>query len=101
MLNIFCGTPSYMAPEIVSKKNYRGRPTDIWALGILMFTLLAGHFPFRGYDDRDLFAKIKRGKFNIPTIVTEDAANLLRKILRVNPDERVTVDQILMDKWLN
>lgn len=47
-LNIFCGTPSYMAPEIVSKKNYKGHATDIWALGILLFTLLCGHFPFRG-----------------------------------------------------
>lgn len=48
LLNIFCGTPSYMAPEIVSKKNYKGAATDCWALGILLFTLLCGHFPFRG-----------------------------------------------------
>lgn len=48
LLNIFCGTPSYMAPEIVSKKDYKGIHTDIWALGILLFTLLCGHFPFRG-----------------------------------------------------
>ena len=47
-LNIFCGTPSYMAPEIVSKKDYKGHLTDTWALGILLFTLLCGHFPFRG-----------------------------------------------------
>ena len=47
-LNIFCGTPSYMAPEIVSKINYKGLPADIWALGILLFALLTGTFPFRG-----------------------------------------------------
>lgn len=47
-LNIFCGTPSYMAPEIVSKKNYKGHATDTWSLGILLFALLCGHFPFRG-----------------------------------------------------
>ena len=47
-LNIFCGTPSYMAPEIVSKINYKGTPADIWALGILLFALLTGTFPFRG-----------------------------------------------------
>ena len=52
-LNIFCGTPSYMAPEIVSKINYKGTPADIWALGILLFALLTGNFPFRGSTSLD------------------------------------------------
>jgi len=47
-LSIFCGTPSYMAPEIVSKVHYRGNAADIWALGILLYTMLCGKFPFRG-----------------------------------------------------
>mmetsp|Transcript_29809 Transcript_29809/g.27292 ORF Transcript_29809/g.27292 Transcript_29809/m.27292 type:complete len:103 (+) Transcript_29809:1141-1449(+) len=100
MLNIFCGTPSYMAPEIVSKKNYKGHATDCWALGILLFTLLCGHFPFRGYDDRDLYAKIKKGKFDLPNHISPCAKNILHKMLKVNPEERYNVDQILMDEWL-
>jgi MAP/microtubule affinity-regulating kinase len=47
-LKIFCGTPSYMAPELVRKNEYDGRQVDMWALGILLFALLAGTFPFRG-----------------------------------------------------
>lgn len=48
-LCMFCGTPSYMAPEIVSKQEYNGKFVDIWAMGILLFTMLCGKFPFKGY----------------------------------------------------
>ena len=47
-LSIFCGTPSYMSPEIVSKKEYFGFPADIWALGIVLYVILCGSFPFKG-----------------------------------------------------
>jgi len=47
-LNVFCGTPSYMAPEIVAKLYYKGAAADVWALGILLYAMLCGRFPFRG-----------------------------------------------------
>jgi serine/threonine protein kinase len=47
-IKMFCGTPSYMAPEIVNKKEYSGPPADVWALGVLLFALLHGCFPYRG-----------------------------------------------------
>jgi len=57
-LSLFCGTPSYMAPEISGKPDYLGRPIDMWAVGVLGFRLLFGSFPFRGRSERDLFFKI-------------------------------------------
>lgn len=50
-MKIFCGTPSYMAPEIVQKLEYRGEAADIWALGVLLFVMITGYFPYRGSTD--------------------------------------------------
>lgn len=57
-VKMFCGTPSYMSPEIVSRIEYRGDKADIWALGVVLFALLQGFFPFKGSSDSDLYKKI-------------------------------------------
>ena len=54
-LKIFCGTPSYMAPEIVMKKEYNGFATDIWSLGVILFLMMTGNYPFRGQSERELY----------------------------------------------
>ena len=54
-LKIFCGTPSYMSPEIVRKHEYDGKPVDMWALGVLLYVMLTGTFPFRGVSEQDLY----------------------------------------------
>ena len=57
-LKVFCGTPSYMSPEIVSKKEYSGQAADIWAIGVVLYVLLTGMLPFRADDEKNLFRKI-------------------------------------------
>ena len=59
-----------MGPEIVSKKEYAGPPADIWALGVLLYALLCGRFPFKGPNDKELYAKICRGDFEAPDHMT-------------------------------
>lgn len=100
-LNFFCGTPSYMAPEIVTKTPYKGHPTDIWALGVILYILLCGHFPFRGADDRELFERIRKAKLEFPPHVSDQAKSFVQKIMKVNADDRPKIEQILQDRWLN
>lgn len=65
-LKLFCGTPSYMSPEIISKKEYKGAPVDIWTCGIAYYVMLCGYFPFSAHTDRELTRKIQQGIFHIP-----------------------------------
>ena len=65
-LRLFCGTPSYMSPEIVLKKEYRGGPADVWAIAVVLFTIYCGSFPFRSPIERELYRKITKGLYVYP-----------------------------------
>jgi serine/threonine protein kinase len=89
-----------MAPEIVARKEYAGFCADIWAMGVLLYALLCGSFPFRGQNDKDLYRKIVRGVFNIPEFVSDGARAVLNRALTTEMSRRPTVDDLLADLWL-
>lgn len=103
-VKIFCGTPSYMAPEIVNKTEYCGPPADVWALGVLLFTMLCGCFPYRGSTDAELYAKISNAEYKIPndvyTSLSTDAIELLASLFSINADKRPTSKEVLSHPWL-
>jgi len=99
-LNVCCGTPSYMAPELIAKKNYYGHLVDIWALGILLFVLLSGYFPFKAPTNGELYNKITSGQYQIPDNLSSDVKSLIKRMLRMNPHERPSAQEILNDKWI-
>jgi len=99
-LHMFCGTPSYMPPEIVNKRDYYGPPADIWSLGVLLYAMLSGKFPFKGVTEKDLYRCIARGSYNSLMGVSQSARSLISKILQVDPMKRPTCDDILRDAFM-
>eukprot|EP01022_Parablepharisma_sp_SALTPOND_P008027 TRINITY_DN135091_c3_g1_i1.p1 TRINITY_DN135091_c3_g1~~TRINITY_DN135091_c3_g1_i1.p1 ORF type:complete len:508 (-),score=40.44 TRINITY_DN135091_c3_g1_i1:1141-2664(-) len=100
-LKVFCGTPSYMAPEIVNKQEYLGPPADIWSIGVLMYALLCGTYPFKAESERELYKKIARGVYTFPPHISMNARDLIRKLLQMDPRKRPTGEEVEKDKFFN
>ena len=94
----FCGTPEYIAPEMLMKKGHDTR-VDIWSIGILMFELLSGYSPFVAKTNQELYQNIRRLKIQWPKDMPPLAKNLISKILKLNPLDRPTFDEILNHQW--
>ena len=94
----FCGTPEYNAPEMLLKKGHDTR-VDIWSIGVLMFELLAGYSPFVAKSNQDLYQNIRRLKIQWPKDMPPLAKNLIGKILKLNPLDRPSLQEILDHQW--
>lgn len=89
-----------MAPEIVRRTEYEGKPVDMWSLGILLYALLCGCFPFRAKSYPDLYRRIARGTFAIPEELSVSVKDLLRQLLTVDVSQRINSHAALRHPWL-
>uniref|UniRef100_A0A8C5YSA1 non-specific serine/threonine protein kinase n=1 Tax=Marmota marmota marmota TaxID=9994 RepID=A0A8C5YSA1_MARMA len=101
-----CGTPTYVAPEIIAETGY-GLKVDIWAAGVITYILLCGFPPFRSENNlqEDLFDQILAGKLEFPAPywdnITDSAKELISQMLQVNVEARCTAGQILSHPWVS
>jgi serine/threonine protein kinase len=89
----FSGTLEYCAPEILNGQSYDGPPQDVWASGVLLYTLMYRENPFHTIDE------IIESELTVPSILSEDAYDLLTRMLERNVDERITINQVLLHPW--
>jgi serine/threonine protein kinase len=99
MLHTTCGTPNYVAPEVLEDKGYDGRKADIWSCGVILYVLLAGFLPFDERTMPELFAKIQSADVSYPAFFCGDVKDLLARILTNDPVARISMEEILKHEW--
>ena len=99
LLHSSCGSPCYASPEMLSGKAYRGTTTDLWSAGIVLYSMLVGALPFDDQELHKLYEQIKVGKFYIPSTLSLEAIDLLKKILEVDPKKRISIEGVKNHPW--
>ncbi|KAI3461715.1 hypothetical protein Pfo_018378 [Paulownia fortunei] len=99
LLHTLCGTPAYVAPEILAKKGYDGAKIDVWSCGVVLFVLTAGYLPFNDPNLMNMYKKIYKGEFRCPKWMSPDLKRFLSRLLDTNPETRITIDEIKRDPW--
>ena len=98
-----CGTPGYVAPEILHGVAY-GTKADMWSLGVITYILLGGYPPFIEQNQRELFKKIKKGQYEFhPEYwggISAGAKDLISKLLTVHPNKRISASEALRSNWV-
>ncbi|KAJ1297223.1 hypothetical protein BS78_01G361600 [Paspalum vaginatum] len=99
LLHTSCGTPAYVAPEVISRKGYDGAKADIWACGVILYVLLAGYLPFQDKNLMDMYKKICKAELKWPSWFSSDVRKLLWRILHPNPSTRISIAEIMKYPW--
>ncbi|KAM3192304.1 hypothetical protein ACQJBY_069501 [Aegilops geniculata] len=100
-LHTTCGTPNYVAPEVLSDGGYDGSAADIWSCGVILYVLMAGYLPFEENDLPTLYDKITAAHFSCPDWFSQGAKSLIQRILDPNPKTRMTIKEMKSDTWFS
>ncbi len=95
-----CGTPAYIAPEILRDRGYQGFAVDIWSAGVVLYAMLYGTVPFKANNMNELHAMIVKGKYTLKQGISEEARDLLRRMLECDPAKRATIGNIYRHAWM-
>ncbi|KAL0808094.1 hypothetical protein Bca101_100586 [Brassica carinata] len=97
------GTPAYIAPEVLSTREYDGKVADVWSCGVTLYVMLVGAYPFEDpcdpKDFRKTIGRILRAHYSVPDYVSDECKHLLSRIFIANPEKRITMEEIKNHYW--
>lgn len=99
LMQSLCGTPDYVAPEVIADGGYDGFKADVWSLGIVLYVMFASRPPFQHEQIPVMFERIRRCEYSMDPKIPPGAAALIRKILVLDPAQRATLQTIIADPW--
>ncbi|KAI5640077.1 protein kinase domain-containing protein [Phthorimaea operculella] len=100
-LATWCGSPPYAAPELFEGRRYDGPKADIWSLGVVLYVLVCGALPFDGSTLHELRNVVLSGKFRIPYFMSQECEHLIRHMLVVEPEKRLSLRGVARHRWLS
>ena len=95
-----CGTPAYIAPEILLDRGYQGFGIDIWSAGVVLYAMLYGTVPFKANNMSELQKMIVKAKYSLQDCISKEARDMLRCLLEKDPAKRISVTNILKHPWM-
>ncbi|KAJ7964300.1 Non-specific serine/threonine protein kinase [Quillaja saponaria] len=99
LLHTTCGTPAYVAPEVIDRKGYDGAKADIWSCGVVLFVMLSGYLPFDDSNLIEMYRKIGKAEFKCPYWFSPEVRRLLNKILDPDPNTRISIAKLKQSSW--
>jgi serine/threonine protein kinase len=99
-----CGTQEYVAPEVLENRPAYDLPCDIWTVGVIIFIMLGGYYPFRGKSEEEVLKKVRYGEFQFHSKywkgISDEAKSLVKQMMTVDPDQRITAADALQSTWI-
>ncbi|KAI4379257.1 hypothetical protein MLD38_005578 [Melastoma candidum] len=99
MLHTQCGTPAYVAPEVLRRKGYDGAKADIWSCGVILYVLLAGYLPFQDENVMRMYQKMFKAEYEFPPWFSTETRRLISKLLVADPNRRLTMAAVMRNPW--
>jgi len=100
LLNTFCGSPSYCSPECLCRQQFDARLSDIWSMGVVLYTMVVGKTPWNSDHNQTVYQQIMKGDITFPNHVSHQCRDLVTLMLKVNPNERATMKEIIAHSWM-